>query len=54
MGRILKLRGADSNWLEVPAIKGSTGATFTPNVSSEGVLSWVNDEGLKNPDPISV
>ena len=30
------------------------GATFTPSVSAEGVLSWTNDKGLANPDSVSV
>lgn len=30
------------------------GATFTPHVSAEGIISWTNDKGLPNPDPISI
>ena len=30
------------------------GATFTPHVSEEGVLSWTNDQGLPNPEPILI
>ena len=30
------------------------GATFTPSVSAEGMLSWTNDKGLANPDSVSV
>lgn len=33
---------------------GENGATFTPSVSSEGVLSWTNDKGLPNPEPINI
>lgn len=33
---------------------GEDGATFTPHISSSGVLTWTNDKGLPNPDPISV
>lgn len=33
---------------------GEDGATFTPHLSSSGVLSWTNDKGLPNPDPISI
>ena len=33
---------------------GEDGATFTPSVSSEGVLSWTNDKGLTNPDPVNI
>lgn len=30
------------------------GTTFTPNVDSEGNLSWTNDGGLPNPDPVNI
>lgn len=30
------------------------GATFTPSVSDEGVISWTNDKGLENPTPINI
>ena len=33
---------------------GSDGATFTPSVSSDGVISWTNDKGLDNPDPVNI
>ena len=33
---------------------GSNGATFTPAVSSAGVISWTNDKGLKNPAPVNI
>ena len=38
----------------VAATAGDDGVTFTPHVSSTGVLSWTNDGGLENPDPISL
>lgn len=31
-----------------------SGATFTPSVSPEGVISWTNDKGLPNPDPVNI
>lgn len=34
--------------------KGATGSTFTPSVSSDGVLSWSNNGGLANPSPVSL
>ena len=34
--------------------KGENGATFTPSVSDEGVISWTNDKGLDNPTPINI
>lgn len=32
--------------------EGQSGATFTPHLSDDGVLSWTNDKGLTNPAPI--
>ncbi len=29
--------------------EGQSGATFTPHLSEDGVLSWTNDKGLTNP-----
>lgn len=33
---------------------GESGVTYTPSVSSDGVISWSNDGGLPNPEPISI
>lgn len=30
------------------------GATFFPHVSESGVLSWTNDKGLPNPEPVNI
>ena len=30
------------------------GATFFPNVSPDGVISWTNDRGLENPPPVDI
>lgn len=30
------------------------GATFTPSVSAEGVISWTNDKGLSNPVSVNI
>lgn len=35
-------------------IDGKDGATFTPSVSSSGVLSWTNDKGLPNPATVNI
>lgn len=37
-----------------PGLKGDDGTTFYPHVSAEGVLSWTNDGGKPNPDPINI
>lgn len=36
------------------ALARSTGVTFTPHISLDGVISWTNDGGLDNPAPVSV
>lgn len=33
---------------------GANGITFIPSVSEAGVLSWTNDGGLPNPDPVNI
>lgn len=33
---------------------GANGTTFTPSVSSTGVLSWTNDGGLSNPAAVNI
>lgn len=33
---------------------GENGATFTPSVSEDGTLSWTNDKGLDNPEPVNI
>lgn len=39
---------------ELPTGGGENGATFTPSVSEDGVISWENDKGLPNPDPVNI
>ena len=34
--------------------KGEKGDTFIPSVSQEGVISWTNDGGRPNPDPVNI
>lgn len=33
---------------------GEDGATYTPSVSEDGVLSWSNDKGKNNPAPVNI
>ena len=33
---------------------GANGCTFTPHLSSDGVLSWTNDCSATNPDPLKL
>lgn len=41
-------------WMEGVQKGDFDGATFTPSVSEEGLLSWTNNKGLSNPITISV
>lgn len=45
--RVLLPRGAAGG-------EGSAGATFTPHISPDGILSWTNDMDLTNPEPICI
>lgn len=42
--------GADG----APGEDGKDGVTFIPSVDSEGILTWTNDGGLDNPNPIKM
>lgn len=45
------------DWKSVGSLQGppgGNGATFTPDVSEDGVLSWTNNGGLPNPDPVNI
>lgn len=44
----------DYNWQDTAGLEGQNGATFTPSVSSEGVISWTNDKNLPNPEPVNI
>ena len=35
-------------------VGNADGATFIPHVSEDLILSWTNDKGLDNPDPIDI
>lgn len=34
--------------------KGDDGATFTPSVSADGIISWTNDKEFPNPEPVNI
>lgn len=40
--------------VSIPDSRIIKGATFTPAVSEDGVLSWTNDGWLENPEPVNV
>ena len=33
---------------------GQNGATFYPDVSADGIISWTNDRDLPNPQPVNI
>ena len=33
---------------------GQSGATFYPDVSADGIISWTNDRELPNPNPVNI
>lgn len=33
---------------------GQNGATFYPDVSDDGIISWTNDRDLPNPEPVNI
>ena len=33
---------------------GENGATFVPDVSEDGIISWTNDKDLPNPEPVNI
>ena len=49
-----EILNAVNNLPEAGSNAGENGATFTPDVSDDGVLSWTNDKALPNPDPVNI
>lgn len=47
-------RWTGSSWEDQGQLRGAPGCTFTPVVSSDGVLSWTNDGGLDNPASVNI
>lgn len=42
-------------WFFVPTeVESNDGATFIPEVSSEGIISWTNNKNLPNPTPVDI
>ena len=45
----------NTNFDETSVIQdGQNGATFYPDVSADGIISWTNDRGLPNPNPVNI
>lgn len=40
--------------MAIVKVGSENGATFTPSVSEDGVLSWTNDKGLDNPESVNI
>lgn len=53
-GQVLTKTEDGTEWADPQGGAGSTGATFTPSVSPDGVISWTNDKELPNPDPVNI
>ena len=43
-----------NNWDMLGGIRAADGVTFYPHVSAAGILSWTNDGGKTNPDPVNI
>lgn len=35
-------------------VDGASGATFTPHIDDDKILTWTNDKNLPNPDPVDL
>ena len=45
----------NTNFGETSVIhEGQNGATFYPDVSADGIISWTNDRDLPNPEPVNI
>lgn len=40
--------------IDLGRIEGASGATFIPHISDNKILSWTNDKGLPNPEPVDL
>lgn len=52
-----KLSDAAGDWTNALPFRGETGPagyTFTPHISENNILSWTNNGGLSNPDPVNL
>ena len=44
----------DGRIIDAGYVGNADGVTFIPNISDDLILSWTNDGGLKNPDPVDL
>lgn len=40
--------------IELGKIDGASGATFIPHIDENKILTWTNDKGLDNPEPVDL
>lgn len=45
---------SNGNTIDAGYVGNSDGVTFTPHVSDDRILSWTNDGGLENPEPVDL
>ena len=45
---------SDGTVINAGHVTGADGVTFIPSISEDLILSWTNDGGLENPDPIDI
>ena len=52
--QIATINDGDDGLPGAPGSKGDDGTTYTPAVSSAGVISWTNDGGKVNPQSVDL
>ena len=45
---------SDETVINAGHVTGADGVTFTPSIDEQKILSWTNDGGLDNPEPIDL
>ena len=44
----------DGRVIELGHVDGASGATFIPHIDEDKILTWTNNGGLENPDPVDL
>ena len=47
-------RLSDGRVIDAGYVTGADGVTFTPSINEQKILSWTNDGGLENPEPVDL
>lgn len=45
---------SDGREINAGHVVGADGVTFTPSINEQKILSWTNDGGLENPEPVDL